>query len=567
MRPFILTELQAGKLPRWALWMLCALYALPGFIGRDPWRVNDAAGFGVALTMARGGLADWLMPNISGQPVYDDGPLPFWLAGGAARLLPILPEHVTVRAVAVIGLFVLFIGLWYASYSVARRPGAQPSDPFGASASRVDYGRAVADSALLVLLATLGLIARLHETTAAAAEVAWIALFLFGLAYALDYARRGGLLAGAAVAATALTRGLPYAIALLAVLLLLPALSRSYRLILRPFWLTSLPVAVLGSVLWPWLLGTSGPAGSAYLHGWWSANLALVTQPNLDTVLYWFRTAPWFFWPAWPIAVWAIVRWRSSLSEPAIVLPLLTLAALLPLAWIAPRPDEAALLPLAPAFAMLAAVGLPTLKRAVVSLVDWFSVMTFSLFGLAAWGYWIAYITGYPPKMAYRASQLAPGFKPEWIVDEIVLGGLATIAWLLLVRWRVSRQPPMIWRAVVLASGGLVLAWCLLMTLWLSVFDERNTYRELARRTAEQLPPGYDCVATRALGLTERTSLAYFGILRFGRDQRDCDWLLIEDGGPLARVLAPDEPGWVFAWQGMRRNDTDERFRLYRRRR
>ena len=102
--------------------------------------------------------------------------------------------------------------------------------------------------------------------------------------------------------------------------------------------------------------------------------------------------------------------------------------------------------------------------------------------------------------MAFRASRIAPGFEPDWIVVEVTLGLLASAAWLALVRWRVSRQPPMIWRAVVLSCGGLVLAWFLLMTLWLPAFNERNTYRDVAQRAAQSLPEGYDCVDVRSLG-------------------------------------------------------------------
>src|SRR4051812_4985540 len=107
MRPFILTDVQAGKLPRWGLLLLCLLYALPGFVGRDPWRTDDAAGFGVAVTMARGGVEDWWMPNIAGEPIPEEGPLPFWLAALPARLLaPLVPEHATVRGIGIIGLWV-----------------------------------------------------------------------------------------------------------------------------------------------------------------------------------------------------------------------------------------------------------------------------------------------------------------------------------------------------------------------------------------------------------------------------------------------------------------------------
>ena len=568
MRPFILTELQAGKPPRGGLLLLCALYALPGFVGRAPWRIDDAAGFGVALTMARGGLADWLMPNVFGEPIPGDGPLPFWLSALVIRVFRFAPEHATMRLVALVGLALLWSLFWYATYNLARRPGMQPSDPFGASASRVDFGRAIADSALLLMLATLGLLVRLHETTAGAAQVTFVGLYLFGAAYALDFPRRGGTLAGLGIAALALTTGWPPALALLAALALLTFVSDPYRLIRTPVLAAALPAALLPAALWPLALAAGGAESQQWLAGWLATNAASVGGPSLRNLDYLVRTLPWFFWPAWPIALWGLFAWRGRLREPAVALPLVSLCTLFVVTLLAPDGNEYLLLPLAPPLVMLAAVGLPMLRRAVVSLIDWFAVMTFTLIGVVTWAYWIAYISGYPPTMAYKASLLAPGFKPEWILDEIVLGVLATAAWLLLVRWRVSRQPPMIWRAVVLASGGLVLAWFLLMTLWLPVFDERNTYRVIAAGARQNLPDDYDCIATRSLGLAERTSLAYFAHLRFGAgdaQQTGCDWLLIEDNGPLSRVIGPQEEGWTLVWQGRRRADPDERFRLYRR--
>src|SRR5690606_38698137 len=181
------------------------------------------------------------------------------------------------------------------------------------------------------------------------------------------------------------------------------------------------------------------------------------------------------------------------------------------------------------------------------------------------WAYWIALMTGFPPRMAYRASRIAPGFTPDWIVVEIVLGGLATVAWLLLVRWRASRQPRMIWRAMALSCGGLVLAWFLLMTLWLPVFNERNTYREVATRLTDAFDGQGACVATQDLERAPRASFHYFARMNFAARGDRCDWLLIQDDGPLARTVPSPQPGWSLVWQGQRRSDRDERFRLYRR--
>ncbi|HEU4621186.1 MAG TPA: glycosyltransferase family 39 protein, partial [Burkholderiaceae bacterium] len=73
--PVRLTEQAVAKFPRWVLFAIMLAYALPGLFGRDPWRSDDAIGFGVMWTMAQGSWRDWLIPNVVGAPFFDDGPL------------------------------------------------------------------------------------------------------------------------------------------------------------------------------------------------------------------------------------------------------------------------------------------------------------------------------------------------------------------------------------------------------------------------------------------------------------------------------------------------------------
>ena len=73
MKPFLVTSLEAGRLPRWIPVLLCAVYVIAGLFGRDPWRTDDAAGFGIAHTMALGSAIDWLVPNVHGTLVPEPG--------------------------------------------------------------------------------------------------------------------------------------------------------------------------------------------------------------------------------------------------------------------------------------------------------------------------------------------------------------------------------------------------------------------------------------------------------------------------------------------------------------
>jgi 4-amino-4-deoxy-L-arabinose transferase-like glycosyltransferase len=69
LKPVRLPASATFLLPRWGLVLLCLLYILPGLIGRDPWKNDDAAGFGIMWTMAHGGLNDWFRSLRShGQP-------------------------------------------------------------------------------------------------------------------------------------------------------------------------------------------------------------------------------------------------------------------------------------------------------------------------------------------------------------------------------------------------------------------------------------------------------------------------------------------------------------------
>ena len=64
-----------------------------------------------------------------------------------------------------------------------------------------------------------------------------------------------------------------------------------------------------------------------------------------------------------------------------------------------------------PALAALAAFALPTLKRSVSALIDWFTLLFFTVCGITIWVIWIALQTGVPRQPAANVARLAPGFE------------------------------------------------------------------------------------------------------------------------------------------------------------
>jgi 4-amino-4-deoxy-L-arabinose transferase-like glycosyltransferase len=565
MRPFIVTQAEASRLPRLAMLVLVCLYLIPGLLWRDPWGRAEAEGLGIALTMARGGIEDWLAPNIFGLPFPEEGPLFAWICALAISLLgPLLGEQtaarVTIGMVVALGLF----WLWRATALIASRPEVQPSDPFEASASSKEIGRAVADAALLVAMATCGLIARVHETTAEAMQFTWTAGFMWGAALALDRPVRGGLIAGAAIAASALTRGLPTGASLAIVLMLLPVCSQRYQWVAKPMFGAALASAAMMMVPWPLALYFLGEEGAAWLRAWWGWNAAELGLGSIRSLIFLIRNLPWYLWPSWPLAIWAAWHWRHRWQSPAITLPLLMAASALVFMLLTPLPSESMMQPPVVPFAVLAALGLPAIRRGLVSLLDWTAVATFSLLGFVIWAYWFALHTGFPPRMADSAARLAPGFNSDAVAVQTAVGLAVSVGWLALVWWRTSRRPRMIWRPMVLSCGGLVLNWVLLIALWLPVHDARVSYRRLATEIAQVIGQANGCVRAEPLEPAIRSNLAYFGSIRFAQSEEPCDWLLSRID-IRAGVTPAASMQWIAVWQGRRAFDSTEQFTLYRR--
>src|SRR5688500_15371828 len=81
------------------LYLLAAAWILPGLIGRDPWKPDEAYTFGVVYSMLTEG--HWLIPMLAQEPFVEAPPLFYWSAAGVAWLLaPPLSLHDAARLVS-----------------------------------------------------------------------------------------------------------------------------------------------------------------------------------------------------------------------------------------------------------------------------------------------------------------------------------------------------------------------------------------------------------------------------------------------------------------------------------
>ena len=571
MKPVRLPAAATLALPRWAIFGLGLLYILPGLIGRDPWK-DDAASFGIMWTMAHGGINDWLMPNIAGLPAAEEGPLAFWLGALCIKLFGWLLGDVMAARVSTIGIFVTgALSVWYTAFHLGRRADAQPLRlAFGGQPEPNDYGRTLADTATLIYLGCLGLLLHSHETLAVTLQGSLLAYFLYrAVRYVEAPGPRNAVLVGVALGTLTLTRGwlspvtLTLALALCTRFLDMP-MARTLRDLA-----TAALVALLIVLLWIVPSAVLHPLNLSPVEAWMAWNFSQIGLPSRESLKTFFKVGIWFFWPAWPFALWAIYAWRRQRHLLHIVLPLSFVGALALLILFDPSPENGDLLKLLPPLAIMAAFGLPAMKRGAINAIDWFSVMVLTMIAAVTWLWWIATLTGWPHQLAKNAARLLPGFHAEFGLLSFLVAAAATIGWFVLVHWRISRQPAVLWRAVVLSSGGLILFWVLLMTLLLPQLNFGKSYRTVAQQIAAHLPQGGGCIATN-VGPAQRASFAYYGGLAFaGADGAKCDVLLLQDS-----VLVKDDreiqqafrgKQWSLLWEGRRAIDRVERFRLYRR--
>lgn len=543
--PALVPQRAAERLPRSALLLFCAVYVLSGLIGRDPWRNADITAFGYMYSLAQGG-ADWLTPSIGGLPA--DGALfPYWIGAAAIRLFggwldPALAARLPFAAL-LLGVLML---TWYGTYHLARTEAAQPLPfAFGGEAHPVDYARAIADGALLALIATLGLLQLGHETTPELVQLFATALFGYAMAASVSrplQSRTAVVVALPMLAASgAPTIGLAFAAVGLVVCL------RSHYPLARPFAL--------------WLLGAALLAGAtASAIGAWGWRLG---SPSAGQVA---QMVLWFTWPAWPMAAWTLWRWRAHALHRHIAVPT-TIAAVALLACVAMGGSDRALMLALPALAALAAFALPTLQRSVAAAIDWFSVAFFSAAAITVWVVYSALQTGVPSKTAANVARLVPGYAGGFSAWALGIAAAGTLAWVLLVRWRTGRHRPMLWKSLVLPAGGVSLCLLLSMTLLLPVLDYARGYRPLIERIAQHVPSDV-CVATVGLPLAQLAALEYHGGWRVeahtAAPAGGCEFLLT-----IARISATSEslarPGWVLLARERRPTDREEQTVVYRR--
>lgn len=528
--PAIVPQSAVRRFPRPVLLVFCLAYVLAGFVGRDAWKSADMAALGFMHALAQGQSA-WLQPSLGGFFPEQPALLPYWLGAWAMQWAPsFIPFDFAARIPFGVLLGLAMVGTWYGTYYLARSPLARPvAFAFGGEARTTDYARTVADGSVLAFMACLGLAHLSHETTPALAQLGFTALLFFACA-ALPY-RPWQATAGAISGALGLTlSGAPAVSVWLCVgAAVLCFLDRSDTEDDDPIVLHRPVASALLLVL-----ATLCAVLAHGLHLWmWKISIGTrwTDWRGLGELLVWFA------WPAWPLTLWTLWRWRDRIASRMINrhlwLPLWFALVTVGSSLVTGGADRTLLLAL-PALATLAAFALPTLKRQMAAVGDWFTLFFFSGCGFIIWVVWIAMMTGVPAQPAANVARLAPDFQPSFSALTLLVAVIATAIWAWLVHWRVGKHRAALWKSLVLPAGGAGLCWLLLMSLWMPLLNHAQSYHGLVERvravTQESTAAGPSCIAAWNLPLGTLAALTTYGGLAVEplHARTRCAWLATE---------------------------------------
>lgn len=518
--------------------LLSTLWLLAGTLGHDPWKPDDAIHIDIAWNMANAPWRAWLIPHLAGEPWIASPPLYHWLAALCGQLFAgLLPWHDAARLISpLIAAFLLML--------------------LAASAHRLS-GNNTTLAAPLLAIGTLGFLIPLHDAQPVGIALAGFALSLYGLAHWLVRPIPGGLLLGMGIGIAFLGTGLDG--------IVIPAAS-SLLVLLHPAWrqqggrattlalLAAIGVAVALILPWPWLLAQQAPV---LFDLWWKSEQASIALRGVPTRAH-VELLLWASWPLLPLAAWNLWLERRRLWQAETWLPLIASSVAL-LVFCLGEPKPTTVLPALVPLLLLAAAGAGRLRRGAANALDWFGVMTFSLFAALIWLGGMAMLTGEPARVAKNFSKPAPGFVAEASVITLILSLAVTLGWIVILL-RVPRSP---WRATLRWSAGLTTVWVLVAMLWLPWIDYGKSYRSVSADFRRALGASRDCIARRNLGPAQRASLDYFDGIHTvsGNTAKECAYLIVQ----TTAAAGKDLPGWRLIMQTARPGEKSERLRLYRR--
>lgn len=518
--------------------VLCALWIFLGLIVHAPWKPLESTGISVVKSILDGGSL--IAPLASGETTLDAPPLYYLSATVSAKIFsPVLAMHDGARLINALWLSIilLMVGM----------------------TSRELWGRGIGRHATFIMIGTIGLVLNVHSLINDVASFASVTAGFYALSLCKRCPWRASGFFGISLASAFLSDGLMPLLILLSTALILPAF---------PTWRTRSYITVIGLSLliaapfigaWLLMMHYQSPA---LFNSWW---LASVSSYNQHNYFYFLRTLIWYAWPALPLALLGLWRYRTQLlTKPKFQLMISFFVCCLFFLGLGATAKDINALPLLVPLVALAAGSVEHLKRGLAAALNWFGVMLFGLIGMLIWLGWLAMITGYPAKIKTRMQFLSGtnDITFSWIALVIALA--LTAIWIsVCIRAKQTNKSTVTNWAV-----GMTFGWGLLMTLWLPLLDSAKSYQPVFASLNNSLPKNYRCINSLNVAQPQRLLLNYYTDIKLQpfeiSQQLSCDLYLLQDVKGIGEMQPGQE--WQLLWKGRRTADRKEGFRLFIRR-
>lgn len=521
-------------------------WILPGLVGHDPWKPDEAYTFGLVHHIVKTG--DWVVPDLAGEPFMEKPPLYFVTAAVTAKLFSRwLPLHDGARLATALYMALVFL--------------------FTGLAANELWGKGHGWVAAAILMGCPGLVINAHKLVTDVALLAGFAAALYGFSLARRRPVAGGIALGAGIGIGFLSKGL-----------LAPGIATVTILLLLcfPEWRTkrfglALAVAFLvGSpwiFIWPLALFHRSPR---LFDEWlWINNFGRffghVRLGPPKTPGFYPVTLSYLSFPALPVAAWSLRKPLRSTGrvEGSARLPLAAFLAMFAVLAVAAEARELYALPMLVPLSLLAAPAVFDLPRPRAEVVERIGTAAFGMAVFLLVDGWGAMVAGRPLVVSGTLHRLQPGYVPSVRGWPEAAAAACLAAWLLAL----VRLPRFPGRSVLTWAAGAATVWALAMTLWLPWLDAGMSYRPMIESIRRTLPEHPGEIASAGLGEPQRALLDYFADIRTERIERGAtlegkDFFLVQ-GTP--RRTAEPGLGWREIWEGNRQGDRKELFRLFER--
>ena len=517
--------------------VLCAVWLLMGLVGHNPWKPYESYTISTIKTILD--TSNFLTPVAASNSQIINPPLYYISAALTAKLFGgLLPLHDAARLAT--GIWMMFTLLMI---------GMTGRELWGTG-----YGR----QTTFVFMGSLGLVLSAHTLMPAISSLTGVTASFYALALAKRRPYRASALLGMGMGVSFLSTGLlPLAI-ILGTCLALPCLFSAWRTqSFAKVVAISIGIASPFLLIWPALCLYFKPE---LFSAWWAMSLSQFDHANH---FYFLKTLLWYAWPALPLALWGLWRYRHQL----VVKPRFQLiTAFFMVAWaligLAAEDKEVFALPLLIPLTAIAGGSIETLKRGTASALNWFGLILFGLMSSLIWLGWSAMITGNPAKIKVRLAFLSGLKQLNLNILALTIALAISLIWLLTIfrSKHTNRSGATNW------AIGMTCVWTLLMSLWLPMIDNARSYQQVFTSLKRALPRQYACITSNHLGDAQRDLLHYYANLKtqsFETTQRlDCDFYLIQDTRGSQKTVPGKD--WKLVWKGKRSSERREGFRLFK---